>query len=139
MPMHRSQRTRWLSHVLVTAIFLGIGSLPPLALCIGPSGHRAIEPVSTLCCHQAPSSSAAESAHVPTGRCAEECTDTPLGIGPALTAAGGTNRATPAMPLALAPVITDAAVGLAGGRIQPAPAFPAERSPRQVRTRVNLC
>jgi hypothetical protein len=56
---------------LLAAAFLAAGIGPRLALCVGPSGHRAIEPVGAACCERTP-------AAAPSDLCARGCTDVPL-------------------------------------------------------------
>jgi hypothetical protein len=107
---------------LLAATFLVAGVGPRLALCVGPSGHRAIEPLGAACCERPP-------AATPSDLCARGCTDVPLASVVAtrpsheaalLAGAGGVHVASTAPP-----------IPRAGTRLIPAPgALPPRCAPR---------
>ena len=77
---------RLLSHVAVfsIALSLALDVLPRVVLCIGPNGHNQIELLNIECCHRGSAASAAVGE--PEREC-DDCTDTPLSGGPAVTSA----------------------------------------------------
>lgn len=64
--------------MVLLALVLSLGAFPRGVLCVGTNGHFAIEPAAAGCCH---STSTDENVigH-DEGRCAPECTDTPVGF-----------------------------------------------------------
>ena len=130
-------RGRWVHFLtlILAAMSAVVGSLPQCALCVGPHGHRAIEPVAAGSCGYASGghSSALES------RSAEHCTDIPLGTERALAARNvWLDRVIVAHAIAVTPIFWFAAVPeedtvwTDGGP-------PRERLPRTQHTTVILC
>ena len=130
-------RSRRLSRLFVTLVFLGVGSLPRLALCVGPE-HWAIELADSACCRPI-SANGTMILGQDGGSCAGDCVDTALGVGVATPARDHAHQIVPAHVLALAPPVNVPVLHLGSCRIHPRPPRAAELSPRYLLTTVNLC
>ena len=75
---------------------LSAGILPQVALCVGPGGHYAIEPISAECCHPP---AALGDARTQVVACAQDCADTALAAGPVISADRISRLISPAVPV----------------------------------------
>lgn len=134
-----SSHSNWrLPYFFATLIFLGVGSLPRLALCVGPGGHWAFELMGSACCGPTSASRASSLIEVGDTDCARDCTDTPLGIGLATPAPDGVHQLVPAASVA-PPFVNAAFQNFVSLRSNFRSARPPELSPRHLRTTVDLC
>lgn len=131
-------RRRFIHQVtlIVATMSLTLGLAPQMALCVGPSGHRAIEPMYADCCQHVP----AMGDHTTAKRCSDECTDIPLG-GQSLLVARTTvdHDRISSLPLISTAVIVTGALTLPASALSANSVCPPERPPRALHTTVILC
>jgi hypothetical protein len=137
--MWRPHEIRGLAHVLLILVFVSLGSLPQLALCTGPAGHRALELRDATCCRASEIAGDAGGIQALRFGCASYCSDTPLGVVAAAQRPDqfyGTVTGTSCL-LPISGVVP--LKGIHGLRLAPWPIPPLDFAPRALRSTVALC
>lgn len=129
--------SRRFSHLFVTLIFLAVGSLPRLALCVGPR-HCVIELADSACCRPI-SAKGTMLLGQDGGSCAGDCVDTPLGVAVATPSRVDAHQIVPAQLLVLAPFVPVPLLPLGSCLIHSSPPQAFELPPRHLLTTVNIC
>lgn len=124
-----------LASSLALALLFAIRLPVPLALCTGPDGHRAIEPMHASCCEK-PTHREAEP--VVPGCRGESCTDTPLGNDPIVRNTDG-DGAHIALAPAVVPAVLDSVRGLVIAHHALSVRFITLPPPRRQHTTVFIC
>jgi len=128
---------RSVSRLFVALVFLGVGSLQSLALCIGPE-HWDIELAGAACCRPT-SANQTTMLGRDGGSCAGDCVDTPLGVGVATSVRDYVHQMAPAQAAVVASSMNVPLPRPGCGQIRSRAPRPSELSPRYLRTTVNLC
>ncbi len=124
--------------IAFAALLLALSSLAPMTnLCVGSGGHLAIEAALAGCSGPGNSHDVTGQILAEGGRCADQCTDSPVGI---YTAGRIPEHATPPLPVLASSVHVLSPVPMTTLLLSRPAAWPRISVPsRALRTTVNLC